>query len=203
MSGDGSPVLCWIQKCPEEGWAACWCPASSGELIPGSPGQMQVTICTFALAAAACCYFCLCCWHRGGSALFPGSCLCLLSPAQAQLRAQRRLLPACGWTQSSQAGAERCATCANWSFVQELLLLHCWVCPRSCWFVLEEEEARSASSSAFAFAWEPEMLLRSWWWLLISHNSFSCNTDALLGTHRPKPYFSWFTVSLNHRMTWV
>lgn len=87
--------------------------------------------------------------------------------------------------------------------VQELVLPHCWVCPRNCLFVLKQEEARPASSCAFAFGCESEMLLRSWQWLLISHSSFSCNTDWLLGTRRPAPYFSWFTFPLNHRMTWV
>lgn len=47
-------------------------------------------------------------------------------------------------------------------FVQELVVPHCWVCPRNRLFVLKQEETRPASSSSFAFGCEPKTLLRSW-----------------------------------------
>lgn len=88
-------------------------PASPGELLPGSTGKMQVMSCTFAVAAAASCMllflFVLLTQRKVWFVFWER----LLSPAQAQLGAQGCLLPACGWTQSSQAGAERCGTCAD------------------------------------------------------------------------------------------
>lgn len=75
---------------------------------------------------------------------------------------------------------EHCVTFANWGCTP------CF-CERACcaWLLslskallmLKREEARPASSADFAFDCKPEMLLRSWWWLLISHVSLFCDTN--------------------------
>lgn len=113
----------------------------------------------------ACCYFCLCCWHRGSYGLFTGSCFVSALTCPGSAVSTGTFAPCVdGHTVHRQMlDTVRLVLieATLLGFVQELVP-HYWVCPRNCLFVLKQEAARPASSSAFTFACEPEMLFISW-----------------------------------------
>lgn len=119
-----SPI-CWIQKCPEEGWPAwqCLCHLwGAGTRLRRKNASHELHLWfgssrTEQQLPDACCYFCLCCWHRGSYGLFTGRCfVSLCSPAQAQLWTQGHLLL---WMDTVSIG--RCW--ALWNL--------CWLRPHS------------------------------------------------------------------------
>lgn len=109
----------------------------------------------------ACCYFCLCCWQRKLWFIYwELLCVCTHLPRLSCEHRDICSLPVDGHSVRRQmlSAVELVPIEALFlGFVQGLVMPRCWVCPRNCLFVLKWEEARPASSSAFAC--EPEMLV--------------------------------------------